>query len=107
MCPVQYISCTDSAPSSLQRELQKQKMTTRRIVCASISLCLGSLFGVVGTASAALETQLQPAIHGSTQPITSHLSSQDNSTPKQGLPGRRVSGGTRNVEVCRGQQTLN
>ena len=70
-------------------------MINKRIACISIFASLSSLAGLVETASATLAAPGQPAIYGSVQQLTIYSNSQEESEPREGLPGRRVSGGTR------------
>jgi hypothetical protein len=74
-------------------------MINRRIACVSIFISLSSLSGLVETASAAITAPSQFAIYGSSQQLTTYSNAQEESAPRQGLPGRRVSGGTRKSEV--------
>lgn len=64
-----------------------------------------SLVGITAIAPAVLANPAQLATHSSAQQVSNHLKDQDDSTPKQGIPGRRVSGGTRNSQIFKLDQT--
>ncbi|MBE9062138.1 hypothetical protein [cf. Phormidesmis sp. LEGE 11477] len=70
-------------------------MTPRRIVRASVSASLGSLLGIAAISPAGLAEITQSTVYNPDQQTLAHSKDQDKSTPKQGLPGRRIPGGTR------------
>ncbi len=67
-------------------------------------LSMSSLLCVVVHASAGFANPLQIEDHSFVQQTENHLKDEDESTPKQGLPGRRVSGGTRNTQTFKPNQ---